>query len=301
MSRFMQTKIDLPLFIQGKVRDVYDLGDQLLILSSDRISAYDVVLPTLIPDKGSVLNQISRFWFERTGGIVKNHLVGNRVKAVPKKLQGYKNAISGRSMLVWKTEKIPFECVVRGYLAGSGWREYQETGVICEVRLPQGLRESEKLPEPIFTPATKEEGGKHDENISFERMKKMVGETLGHQLRNFSIAIFNFASDFLSDKGLILADTKFEFGVRKNAAGKKEIILIDECLTPDSSRFWEKEKYKIGVSPPSLDKQFVRDYLNSIRWNRKPPAPALPEDIVQKTRLKYLEIFRRITGQQCLS
>ena len=295
-SSLIQSQIDLPLFIKGKVREVYDLGDRLLLVSSDRISAYDVVLPTPIPDKGKVLNQISVFWFAQTRHIVPNHLISGKAGEYPSNLKKYAGQLEGRSMLAWKTEKIPIECVVRGYLSGSGWKEYQASGNVCGVPLPKGLRESEKLPEPIFTPATKEEGGKHDENISFERMSDIVGQELSQDLRSISIALFKFASEQVLEKGLILADTKFEFGL-KQVGTRKQPILIDECLPPDSSRFWEKERYKIGISPPSFDKQFVRDYLNSIHWDRKPPAPSLPEAIVRKTKDKYMEAYTRITGQ----
>jgi phosphoribosylaminoimidazole-succinocarboxamide synthase len=291
--------IDLPLFIRGKVRDVYDLGDKLLLVASDRISAFDVVLPTPIPDKGKVLNQISAFWFKQTEGIVKNHLISSSVSDYPPEVQKYKDQIEGRSMLGIKTEKFPIECVVRGYISGSGWKEYQQSQSVCGVELPAGLKESEKLPEPIFTPATKEEGGKHDENISFEKMCSIVGKDLSEKLRDISIKIFNAASAIVEEKGLILADTKFEFGLIP-INGKKEIILIDECLTPDSSRFWETNQYKVGTSPVSFDKQFVRDYLDSIQWKRTPPAPPLPDTIVQKTREKYLEAFTRITGKKPL-
>ncbi len=287
--------IDLPLFIRGKVRDVYALEDKLLMVASDRISAFDVVLPTPIPDKGKVLNQISVFWFGQTKHIVKNHLISASVSEYPKHLHKYKDPLDGRSMLVTRTNKINIECVVRGYLSGSGWKEYQQNRKVCGVSLPEGLRESDRLPEPIFTPATKEEGGKHDENISFERMCGILGKDLSEQLRQISIKLYKFAADFVEPKGLILADTKFEFGLLETD-GKNEIILIDECLTPDSSRFWEKTQYKVGSSPASFDKQFVRDFLESIKWGKTPPGPVLPPDIVSKTREKYLEAFTRISG-----
>lgn len=295
-----EQKLNLPLFIKGKVRDVYDLEDKLLIVSSDRISAYDYVLPTAIPNKGKILNQISAFWFEQTKKMVLNHLITTSVQEFPEKIQIYKDALKGRSMLVWKTTKIPIECVVRGYLSGSGWKEYKAARKICGISLPQGLQESVKLSEPIFTPATKEDGGKHDQNITFEEMSAIVGEELGKELRKISISIFNFASQLISSKGLILADTKFEFGLKETAAGKKEIILIDECLTPDSSRLWEKEQYQIGISPSSFDKQFVRNYLDSIGWDHNPPVPQLPSDVVKKTMEKYLSAYHRITGKEKL-
>lgn len=291
-----ETKLDLPLFIKGKVREVYELGDKLLLVSSDRISAYDFVLPTLIPDKGKVLNQISVFWFNNTQQIVRNHLVSANVEEFPAELQRYKEQLAGRSMYVQKTNKLPIECVVRGYLAGSGWKEYKESRTVCGIPLRAGLKESQKLDEPIFTPATKEEGGKHDLNISFEEMVQRVGKSLSEKLKDISISIFRFASDVAATKGLILADTKFEFGLIGD-----EIILIDECLTPDSSRFWETGQYREGISPPSFDKQFVRNYLDSIQWNRQPPVPSLPEEIVRNTRGKYLEAYTRITGKKSLS
>jgi phosphoribosylaminoimidazole-succinocarboxamide synthase len=301
MNATAQKEISLPLFIRGKVRDVYDLGGQLLLVSSDRISAYDFVLGTPVPDKGKVLNQISQFWFDQTKKVVKNHLITANADEYPPELAPYRDQLAGRSMLVWKTEKINIECVVRGYLAGSGWKEYQQSGKVCGVPLPPGLQESQQLPEPIFTPATKEEGGKHDQNISFDDMAKLIGRPLSEQLKDISISIFNFASQVVAKKGLILADTKFEFGIRRNADGSNEVILIDEALTPDSSRFWEKDQHKLGTSPASFDKQFVRDYLDSIKWNRQPPVPTLPEDIVRRTREKYLEAFTRITGKKELS
>ena len=297
MTTAQAAPIDLPLFIKGKVREVYDLGDKLLLVASDRISAYDVVLPTPIPDKGKILNQLSIFWFNQTKKLVQNHLISSSPEEYPPEARKYRDQLEGRSMFVWKTEKLPIECVVRGYLSGSGWKEYQAGLNVCGVPLPAGLRESEKLPEPIFTPATKEEGGKHDENISFERMCGILGKNLSEKLRDISIKIFKFASEAASAKGLILADTKFEFGL-KTINGKKEIIFIDECLTPDSSRFWEKSQYKIGTSPASFDKQFVRDYLDSIKFNRRPPGPEPPQDIVQNTRKKYIEAFERITGRK---
>jgi len=292
-----ESTINLPLFIRGKVRDVYDLGEKLLLVASDRISAFDIVLPTLIPDKGKVLNQISAFWFKQTESIVKNHLISCSVEDYPAEVKKYKDQIEGRSMLGIKVEKFPIECVVRGYISGSGWKEYKQSQSVCGVKLPAGLKESEKLPEPIFTPATKEEGGKHDENISFERMISIVGKDLSEKLRDISIKIFNAASKIVEEKGLILADTKYEFGLLP-VNGGKEIILIDECLTPDSSRFWEQSQYQVGTSPVSFDKQFVRNYLDSIQWKRVPPAPSLPDAIVQNTRKKYLEAFTRITGEK---
>jgi phosphoribosylaminoimidazole-succinocarboxamide synthase len=285
--------IDLPLFARGKVRDVYDMGDKLLMVTTDRISAFDHVLPTLIPDKGKVLNQISVFWFKKLENIVPNDLVAWKVNDFPPALKKYRNELEGRTMLVNKTQKILFECVVRGYLAGSGWKEYKESQTVCGIKLPASLRESEQLPEPIFTPATKEEGGKHDVNVSYEYMAHIVGERLASQLRDLSLGIFKEASKHADSKGFILADTKFEFGILDN-----KTILIDEALTPDSSRFWEKEKYAAGRPQEAFDKQFVRDYLEKIQWNKQPPAPALPSDIIEKTRQKYIEAYERLTGEK---
>jgi phosphoribosylaminoimidazole-succinocarboxamide synthase len=279
------------VFIRGKVRDVYDLGDRLLMVASDRISAFDFVLGTPVPDKGKILTQISAWWFAQLGNIASNHLISADASRFPKELLPYREALEGRTMLVKKTDKIMIECVVRGYLAGSGWKEYQKTQSVCGVKLPAGLKESGRLPEPIFTPATKEEGGKHDENISFERMAAIVGLPLAQALRDKSLAIYNKASRIAEERGLILCDTKFEFG-RLNG----EVILIDEVLTPDSSRFWEKASYKPGQSQDSFDKQYVRDYLESIHWNKQPPVPELPAAVVKNTRAKYTEAFERLTG-----
>jgi phosphoribosylaminoimidazole-succinocarboxamide synthase len=283
--------LPLPVFIRGKVRDVYDLGDRLLMVATDRISAFDFVLGTPVPDKGKILTQISAWWFKQLEGIAANHLIASDVAQFPANLQVYRDALEGRTMLVKKTDKIMIECVVRGYLAGSGWKEYQKTQSVCGVKLPAGLKESDKLPEPIFTPATKEEGGKHDENISFERMAEIVGLPLATELREKSLAIYKKACEIAEARGLILCDTKFEFG-RLNG----QVILIDEVLTPDSSRFWEKSKYQPGKSQDSMDKQYVRDYLESVKWDKQPPVPALPADVVQKTRAKYTEAFERLTG-----
>ncbi len=284
-------KIDLPLFRRGKVREVYDLGEQLLLVASDRISAFDFVLPTPIPDKGKILNEISVFWFKKLGNVIANHLISADVKKYPAHVQKFSAEVERRSMLVQKTDKLDVECIVRGYLAGSGWKEYQKSQSICGVTLPKGLKESEKLPEPIFTPTTKEEGGKHDENIDFEEFSKRIGGPLANTLRAKSIELYNAANDYANTKGLILADTKFEFGM---VGGQP--ILIDEALTPDSSRFWDAKQYKVGQSQDSFDKQFVRDYLESIKWEKKPPVPTLPDNIVKKTREKYIEAYERLTG-----
>ncbi len=282
--------LPLPVFIRGKVRDVYDLGDQLLMVASDRISAFDYVLPTAIPDKGKVLTQISAFWFKELADIVPHHLISSNVDEFPPSLTAYRDQLAGRTMLVKKTDKIMIECVVRGYLAGSGWKEYQKTGKVCGVQLPPGLKESDRLPEPIFTPASKEEMGKHDENITFEEMAKRIGKPLAETLRDRSLALYIKASRVAESRGLILCDTKFEFGQLNG-----QVTLIDEILTPDSSRFWEKSKWQPGKSQDSMDKQFVRDFLESIQWKKEPPVPELPADVVQKTREKYIEAFERIT------
>lgn len=284
--------LPFPVFIRGKVRDVYDLGEQLLIVASDRISAFDHVLPTLVPEKGKVLHQLSSWWFEQLADIVPNHVVASRVEDFPASLRAYREKLEGRSLLARKTEKFPVECVVREYLAGSGWKEYAQTGAICGVRLPPGLRESDRLLEPIFTPATKEEGGKHDENVSFERFAAIVGPERAETLRDRSLALFIKASRVAERKGLLLCDTKFEFGLVDG-----QITLIDEILTPDSSRYWEKDRWEPGRPQDSFDKQFVRDYLESIGWNKRPPAPALPDPIVERTRAKYVEAYERLTGK----
>jgi len=277
---------------RGKVRDIYDLGDRLLIVATDRISAFDVVMPDPIPDKGRILTQLSGFWFNLTKGIVPNHIVSTEVEDYPKECHPYQEMLRDRSMLVVKTEVLPVECVVRGYLSGSGWEEYQKTGEVCGIRLPKGLRESSKLEEPIFTPATKAEMGLHDENITLEKVEKTVGKDLGRQMRSISLAIYKKARDFAEQRGILIADTKMEFGVK---AGK--LILIDELLTPDSSRFWPKDEYQPGGPQKSFDKQFLRDYLLSIRWDKNPPAPQLPEEIVTKTREKYLEAYEKLVGK----
>jgi phosphoribosylaminoimidazole-succinocarboxamide synthase len=284
--------IQLPVFIRGKVRDVYDLGDRLLMVASDRISAFDFVLATPVPDKGKILNQISAWWFGQLTDIVPNHIIATDVTKFPAELQVYKDQLAGRTMLVRKTDKIQIECVVRGYLAGSGWKEYQKTQSVCGVKLPAGLRDSDRLPEPIFTPATKEEGGKHDENISFERMAEIVGLDLATKLKDISLKIYKKAAKIAETKGLILCDTKFEFGQLNG-----QIILIDEVLTPDSSRFWDQKIYVPGKSQDSFDKQYVRDYLESVKWNKQPPVPALPPEVIQKTRQKYMDAYQRLTGR----
>jgi phosphoribosylaminoimidazole-succinocarboxamide synthase len=280
---------------RGKVRDIYDLGDKLLIVATDRISAFDVVLPNGIPEKGKVLNQISKYWFERTKDIIRNHLISTEIDDYPGVFQKYRDVLEGRSMLVKKTKPLPVECIVRGYISGSGWKDYQKRGAICGIPLPRGLMESSKLESPIFTPSTKAEEGVHDENITFERTIEILGNNLAQQVKEVSIAIYARAGEIAEEKGIIIADTKFEFGVDENSGG---LILIDEVLTPDSSRFWPKDEYAPGRPQKSFDKQFVRDYLESIDWNKKPPAPSLPLDIVQKTTEKYIEALRRLTWER---
>jgi phosphoribosylaminoimidazole-succinocarboxamide synthase len=277
---------------RGKVRDIYDLGDRLLIVATDRISAFDVVMPNPVPDKGRILTQLSNFWFDLTKDLVPNHVLSTEVRDYPKACQSYEEILRGRSMLVVKTEVLPVECVVRGYLSGSGWEEYQKTGEVCGIKLPKGLRESSKLEEPIFTPATKAEIGLHDENVSFEKVEKTVGKDLARKVRSISLAIYKKARDFAEARGILIADTKMEFGVKA-----EKLILIDELLTPDSSRFWPENEYQPGGPQKSFDKQFLRDYLLSIRWDKSPPAPALPEEIIKKTREKYLEAYERLVGK----
>jgi phosphoribosylaminoimidazole-succinocarboxamide synthase len=277
---------------RGKVRDIYDLGDHLLIVATDRISAFDVVMPNPIPDKGRVLTQLSKFWFDLTKDIVPNHIISVDIKDFPPPCRPYEKMLTDRSMLVVKTKVVPIECVVRGYLSGSGWAEYEKTGEVCGIPLSKGLVESSKLGEPIFTPATKAELGEHDENINFERMEKIVGNELARQLRSLSLAIYKRARDFAEKRGIIIADTKMEFGVEDG-----KVILIDELLTPDSSRFWPKDTYRPGGPQQSFDKQFLRDYLLSLQWNKTPPAPQLPEEIIRKTREKYLEAYEKLVGR----
>jgi phosphoribosylaminoimidazole-succinocarboxamide synthase len=293
MSGDVLMKADLPglrPFSSGKVRDIFDLGDRLLIVTTDRISAYDVVLPNGIPGKGRVLTQMSIFWF-RFLGDVANHFLSDRREDMPPPVAERWMQYEGRTMIVRKAKPFPVECVVRGYLAGSGWKEYRASRSVCGVPLPDGLRESDRLPEPIFTPATKAQTG-HDENISFDRMAQIVGRETAERLRALSLEIYKRAAAHAESRGIILADTKFEFGTD----GDGRILLIDEVLTPDSSRFWPKDGYAPGRSQPSFDKQFVRDYLDSTGWNHTPPAPLLPDDIVMRTAAKYREALERLTG-----
>jgi phosphoribosylaminoimidazole-succinocarboxamide synthase len=275
----------------GKVREVFDLGERLLFVASDRISAFDCVMPTGIPRKGEVLTQISYFWFAQTAGIVDNHLTGGPDEPLPAELQKYASVLGRRSMIVKKTQPLAIECVVRGYLSGSGWKDYQKTGKVCGIALPAGLKDSSRLPKPLFTPATKAETG-HDENISFEEACHITGREIAEQARDLSLQIYSFAAEYALKRGLIIADTKFEFGLRDG-----KLILIDEVLTPDSSRFWPADKYQEGRGQPSFDKQFVRDYLETLTWNKQPPAPALPPEVITKTTEKYLEAYARLTGR----
>lgn len=283
---------NLELIKRGKVRDIYDLGDNLLLVASDRISAFDVVMPEGIPDKGKILNQFSLFWFNVMKSLVPNHVITGDVREYPQKCQPYADALHGRSMLVKKTLPLPVECVVRGYISGSGWKSYQENRQICGIDLPPGLRESDQLPEPIFTPSTKEEVGMHDINIDFEETARRIGRPLAEKVRDLSLEIYRQGARLALEKGIIIADTKFEFGLLDD-----ELILIDEVLTPDSSRFWPKAEYQPGGAQKSFDKQYLRDYLLFIKWDKKPPAPHLPDDVVVNTREKYREALRWITGQ----
>ncbi len=275
---------------RGKVRDIYDLGERLLIIATDRLSAFDVILPTPIPDKGRVLTQLSLFWFELLQDLIPNHVLS--AKAFPAPFDTYQDELAGRSMVVRKTQPLPIECVVRGYLSGSGWKDYRTTGRICGIALPPGLRESDRLPEPIFTPASKAATG-HDENISFDQAADLLGGELAERVRAISIEIYRKASAYAEPRGVILADTKFEFGLLR-----EELIWIDEALTPDSSRFWPAALYKPGGPQPSFDKQFVRDYLESIHWQKTPPGPELPADVVAATRSKYREAYRILAGSE---
>ena len=293
MAVILETEFsDLTMYARGKVRDLYSVGESLLLVATDRISAFDHVLATGIPGKGKILTQLSLFWFDLLKDIIPNHLITANVSEYPSELRQYKEELDGRSMLVKRAQMFPVECVVRGYLSGSGWKDYLATEAVCGIPLPSGLRESDKLPEPIFTPATKSQDGEHDLNISFDDMAARVGAQTADRLRNLSLAVYNKATAYAEKRGLILADTKFEFGM--HAEG---IILADEVLTPDSSRYWPMDSYQPGQQQASFDKQYVRDYLESIRWNKQAPAPALPDDVVARTQQKYLEAFRLLTGK----
>lgn len=291
------SETDLPnlhLLRRGKVRDVYEVDEQhLLIVATDRISAFDCILPTQIPRKGEVLTALSRFWFERLAHVAPHHLISTKVEEMPELLRPYTDALRGRSMLVKRTEVFPVECVVRGYISGSGWKDYQRTGEVCGHTLPAGLVESDKLPAPLFTPATKAEEG-HDENISEERMREIVGDEVTENLRDTSLALYREAEAYARGRGIIIADTKFEFGCDREG----RIILIDEALTPDSSRFWPASEYEPGGPQPSFDKQFVRDYLETLDWDKRPPAPPLPQEVVEATTARYLDAYVALTGQE---
>jgi len=288
----METEIKaLNLVKRGKVRDIYDLGDALLMVASDRISAFDVVMPEIVPDKGKILNLISLYWFDIMSELVPNHVITGDVEAFPESCRPHADLLAGRSMLVKKCDPLPIECVVRGYISGSGWKAYQKEQSVCGIRLPAGLKESDPLPEPIFTPSTKEEVGVHDINIDFEEAARRVGRPMAERVRDVSLAIYKKGARLALEKGIIIADTKFEFGIADG-----ELILIDEVLTPDSSRFWPSDQYAPGGPQPSFDKQYLRDYLDSIKWNKQPPAPHLPEDVIANTRKKYLEALQAITG-----
>jgi phosphoribosylaminoimidazole-succinocarboxamide synthase len=288
------TTIDLPgvpVFRRGKVRETFDLGDRLLMVATDRISAYDSVLPTGIPGKGVILTQFSRFWFERTGDLVPNHLITTDLSVLPDHIRRYGDILNGRSMIVRKAERIDIECVARGYISGSAWSEYTSSGTVVGHTMPEGLQESEKLAEPIFTPATKADTG-HDENISFQTMVDLVGAELSEKLRSITLDVYSHAEAYARERGIIIADTKFEFGVVDG-----EVTLIDEVLTPDSSRFWDASGYQPGTSQPSYDKQIVRDWLTASGWDREPPAPSLPDEVAQQTADKYYEVYRLLTGE----
>jgi len=294
MPTATQSSIELPgikKLRSGKVREVFDLGETLLFVATDRISAFDVILPDPIPHKGAVLNQISEFWFNHFDNI-QNHLVTADFEMFPNELHPFREQLVGRSMIVKKTTPLPVECVVRGYLAGSGWKEYQESKNVCGIELPAGLKQASQLPKPIFTPATKAEQG-HDENINMKRCAQILGNEMADRVKMLSLEIYYRGCDYAEQRGIIVADTKFEFGTIDG-----ELLLIDECLTPDSSRFWPKDQYAVGQSPPSFDKQFVRDYLETLDWNKTPPPPRLPKDVIEKTSAKYLEAFRRLTGHE---
>jgi phosphoribosylaminoimidazole-succinocarboxamide synthase len=291
MALYESTIKSLPRIGKGKVRDIYAVGaDKMLIVTSDRLSAFDVVLSDPIPDKGRVLNEMANFWFERLGHIVPNQLTGIDPESVVADAE--KPQVRGRSVVVKKLKPLPIEAVVRGYIIGSGWKDYQKTGRICGIELPKGLQQAQKLPEPIFTPATKAETG-HDENISFAEVEKLIGKELAAKVRDISIRLYKEAADYAAAKGIIIADTKFEFGLTQD----NQLVLIDEVLTADSSRFWPADSYKVGMSPPSYDKQFVRDYLETLDWNKEPPAPKLPADVIARTSEKYREALQRLTGR----
>jgi phosphoribosylaminoimidazole-succinocarboxamide synthase len=294
MAAVVETALaDLNLIKRGKVRDIYDLGQNLLMVATDRISAFDVVMPDPVPDKGKVLTQISLFWFEQMATLVPNHVVTADVEAYPPSCRSHADVLRHRSMLVKKAEPLPIECVVRGYLSGSGWNSYRQSGSVCGIKLPPGLRESDRLPEPIFTPSTKEDIGRHDINIDFDEAVRRVGRSTAERVKDLSLAIYRKGAAIAEKKGIIIADTKFEFGIYEG-----DLILIDEILTPDSSRFWPKATYRPGGSQQSYDKQYVRDYLLSLKWDKRPPAPSLPDPVIVNTRTKYVEALNRLTGKR---
>jgi len=304
MQTSPQSIVDLPgikKLRSGKVREVFDLGETLLFVVTDRLSAFDVILPDPIPHKGAVLNQLSAFWFKRFDNSempreprIENHFITAEFEEFPKQLRSFRAQLAGRSMIVRKTKPLPVECVVRGYLAGSGWKEYQESQSVCGIKLPGGLQLASQLPEPIFTPATKSDTG-HDLNIDMNECRRILGDEVATKVREFSLKIYSEGRDHAGQRGIIVADTKFEFGT----VGRK-LLLIDECLTPDSSRFWPKDQYVVGQSPPSFDKQFVRDYLETLDWDKTPPAPKLPADVIARTAAKYVEAFEKLTGEKLL-
>ena len=293
MTHIPKTQFDdLSLLRQGKVRDIFDTGDALLMVTTDRLSAFDVVLPDLIPDKGKVLNQISVFWFKKMESIVKNHIITTNVNEYPDEFKPYKDALDKRSMLVKKAAPLPIECIVRGYIAGSGWSSYQKEGHVCGISLPPGLKESDKLMEPLFTPSTKAEVGDHDINIGFDETINLIGRERAHELRNLSLEVYKHGAEYALSKGIIIADTKFEFGLLED-----KIILIDEILTPDSSRFWPLSDYEPGRGQNSFDKQYVRDWLIASGWDKKHPGPKLPQDVIERTSCTYKDIYTRLTGE----
>lgn len=296
MSNQAVIETDFPglnLIKKGKVRDIYDMGDSLLMVTSDRISAFDVIMPDPVPDKGKILTQISLFWFDIMKSLVGNHVISSDVSDYPDACKPYRDTLQSRSMLVKKAEPLAIECVVRGYISGSGWKSYKKDGTVCGIQLPDGLTESDPLPEPIFTPSTKAELGEHDENIDFDQAARIVGKPLAEKVRDLSLAIYKQGADLAAEKGIIIADTKFEFGMVND-----ELILIDEVLTPDSSRFWPKASYQPGCGQKSFDKQYLRDYLLSLDWDKTPPGPRLPKEVIEKTRAKYLEALIALTGRE---
>jgi phosphoribosylaminoimidazole-succinocarboxamide synthase len=296
LSTLFESSIaSLPRLGRGKVRDIYAVGDdKMLIVASDRLSAFDVVLPDPIPDKGRVLNQMANFWFAKLGHVIPNQLTGIDPESVVSESE--KGQVRGRSVVVKKLKPLPIEAVVRGYIIGSGWKDYQKTGSVCGIELPKGLQQAEKLPQPIFTPATKAESG-HDENISFAEVVNLVGKPMAEKVRDASIRLYKEAADYAATRGILIADTKFEFGLNE----KNELVLIDEVLTADSSRFWPADSYRVGISPPSFDKQYVRDYLETLDWNKTPPGPRLPSDVIQRTAAKYREALERLTGSKLVT